>query len=263
MRDVSQTRHSKKQSSLIGGDPILLVGGETPVPHSSLRATVIKLAAQRADLRAHLLPLLGQPVGGPAPQGVAPATLPPGIVIQMAPPVAPQLAPPPPPPAPVAPPPIVVPQPAMYPMYPMPMPMVPMVAPVAAPVAPVAIPATQYIPPVSTPTTNPTVPGTPVDSGFTTARTQRGFEADMAPEMQRMLSLDMSRDQVAEWAKIRLRDGFKQKDQLYLILIRHQSTFEGDDQFRLSIERCIDIWRTQGNEHSENLPGDLTNHFGR
>lgn len=63
-----------------------------------------------------------------------------------------------------------------------------------------------------------------------------------------MLQLGMTKDQVADWAKMRVRDAFRIKDSLYMILIRYQSTFENDEQFRLSLERAIDIWRvTEGN----------------
>jgi hypothetical protein len=61
-----------------------------------------------------------------------------------------------------------------------------------------------------------------------------------------MLQLGMTREQVADWAKVRVRDAFRVKDSLYMILIRHQSTFESDEKFRLSLERAIDIWRVTG-----------------
>lgn len=238
------------------------------MPESNLRAALIKLAAARPELRAHLLPLL-------APQQALPPAAP-SIIVQQAPapaPVivhqpapAPVVLPPPPVPAPVpvrpAPPPPPAPAPAPPPApAPEPVPAAPPVRPAparpAAP-APVTPPpsATQPVvaqppPPVGIqqePTPPPPALETePQSDIFVTNRTQRGFDADLAPELDRMLTLGWSRDQVAEWGKIRVRDAFRAKDSLYLILIRHQSTFEPEDRYRESIERAIENWRDRGN----------------
>lgn len=81
---------------------------------------------------------------------------------------------------------------------------------------------------------------------FITDLTQRGFDDNLAPELDRMLTMGVSRAEVAVWAKIRLRDAFRVKDGLYLMLIRSQSTFETEEAFRLSLERAINIWERQG-----------------
>ena len=215
--------------------------------HTNLRAAVLRLASRRADLRPHLLPLLLPSEGNnPAPAPVAPVASPAPA------PVAPVMSP-----APVAAPamPFIMqsapaPAPVIFQAPPAPAPVILM--PGAVPPAPAPAPAPAPGPAAPTgPTFSAPPPTTLTDFGsgvFVTSRTQHGFDVDLAPEMTRMLQLGMTKDQVADWAKMRVRDAFRIKDSLYMILIRYQSTFENDEQFRLSLERAIDIWRvTEGN----------------
>lgn len=230
---------------------------------SKLRAAVIRLASQRRDLRSHLLPLLGPSVT--TQNSMSPSSALPPAVPTITPP-APMVIPPyGPPPGfaqalPMPPQPYVspnVPQ-TVQPQAPV-MPNGPIIVQPAAPAIIMSAPPPQYVPvAVPTPDANPpplppVLEGAGLSDVFLTSRTQQGFLSDLAPEMDRMLSLGMTRPQVAEWAKIRLRDGFRHKDPLYMILIRHQSTFESDDLFRQGLERAIDVWRTQGNY--ANQPG--------
>lgn len=114
--------------------------------------------------------------------------------------------------------------------------------PVAAPPAPVAV----------DPLNSPSPPPPFADSVFVTNRAQKGFDTDLRPELERMIGR-MSRAQVALWAKESVRDAFASKDTLYLVLIRHQSTFESDDNYRLSLERAVDNWAAEG--YGANQPG--------
>ncbi|MDB4278139.1 hypothetical protein N9917_00915 [Deltaproteobacteria bacterium] len=75
-----------------------------------------------------------------------------------------------------------------------------------------------------------------------TERTQRGFESDLVPEMERLLASGMTRLQVGEEVLLLLATSFSKKDMLYNILIRHQSTFESDDAYRQSLERLVGAW---------------------
>jgi hypothetical protein len=191
-----------------------------------LRSRLIRLAASRPELRAHLLPLL-VPQDTPAtPQIPVPAT-----------------------PVPQQPQPVQVMQP-VAPAQPMPMGngfMQPVI--VQAPVPPAPVVVVPGMAPAQPTFTGP--PPSVLDDQsenevFVTARAQHGFNVDLAPEMDRMLSLGLSREQVADWALKRLRDAFRTKDNLYMILIRYQSTFESDEKFRTILERAIDIWKQTG-----------------
>ena len=75
-----------------------------------------------------------------------------------------------------------------------------------------------------------------------TERTQKGFETDLVPEMNRMLASGKTREQVAQEVIAMLRESFSKKDALYNILIRHQSTFESDHAYRESLERLVGVW---------------------
>lgn len=176
-----------------------------------LRSAVIRLAADNPALRPHLLPLLTSPaaVGNPVVpvQQVVQAPAQP-IIVQSPPAQAP----------------VIVMQQMGQPGQ----------------QVSVGTPAPVYtsMPPVAA-----------LDEGegvFVTEATQQGFNKEFEPELTRMLQLGMTREQVANWAKTRLREGFKSKDSLYMILIRYQSTFESEVAYRLSLERAVDIWKVQG-----------------
>jgi len=77
---------------------------------------------------------------------------------------------------------------------------------------------------------------------FVTERTQRGFEHDLLPEMERLLVSGRARPQVATEILAMIDVAFRQKDLLYNILIRHQSTFESDAVYRESLERLVQAW---------------------
>jgi hypothetical protein len=77
---------------------------------------------------------------------------------------------------------------------------------------------------------------------FVTERTQRGFEADLLPEMERLLASGQSVDQVANHILGLIRQAFTEKNHLYNILIRHQATFEGDADYRAGLERLVQAW---------------------
>jgi hypothetical protein len=81
---------------------------------------------------------------------------------------------------------------------------------------------------------------------FVTERTQRGFEADLLPEMNRLLESGWSRSDVADHMVQLIRQAFSSKNHLYNILIRHQATFEGDVEYRESLERLIGTWAGEG-----------------
>lgn len=93
-------------------------------------------------------------------------------------------------------------------------------------------------------TTAPAEPAAPQAPGvlFVTERTQKGFEADLLPEMERLLSQGVSRQQVGAQITALLQQSFAAKDHLYNILIRHQSTFESDPDYLQGLERLVQAW---------------------
>lgn len=202
------------------------------MPHLSLRALTLRLAAERADLRPLLVrviegqgkPLTAQEQARLPTRGAGNTSViqQPPIIIQL-PPITVQQE------APAQAPPVMLFQP--YPA----MPMTP-----AMPVAPVP-PA--VAPPAVTPTQVPVAPSpAAVGALFVTERTQRGFEADLLPEMERLLASGQSVDQVANHILGLIRQAFTEKNHLYNILIRHQATFEGDADYRAGLERLVQAW---------------------
>ena len=238
---------------------------------TSLRELTIRLAATHPEMRRHLIPLLERgantfqpawPSAPPAPVYMQ-APSPPAAAAPTyapAPPYAPTPAPAPAPTYPAPPPyapgavPVILqsapaPAPGIFQSAPPPAPVVQVQPPANAPppTPPMAAPA-----PVVDPLNRPSPPPPFADSVFVTNRAQKGFDTDLRPELERMIGR-MSRAQVAVWAKESVRDAFSSKDTLYLVLIRHQSTFESDDNYRLSLERAIDNWAAEG--YGANQPG--------
>jgi hypothetical protein len=158
-------------------------------------------------------------------------------------------------PQPVAPQPVAPQAPVMMPAVPQ-QPIIiqqqPMVMQQAAP--PAAVPGVGALPmfmpaaPATSPNTTtdqiPALGEAPPALGalFVTERTQRGFEHDLLPEMERLLASGRSRQQVATEILAMIDVAFRQKDLLYNILIRHQSTFESDAVYRESLERLVQAW---------------------
>ena len=202
---------------------------------SHLRNRILRLAAKNASLRPELLRLLTArgltPEEQTALQGAnngGTSVIP--IVIQ-APPAAPvQQAP------------IIVQQ----------------TAPGAAPAAPMMVPVT---PDATTPWGMPAAPGTvspnlttdqtpgapesagpPTAALLVTERTQKGFESDLKPELVRLHAEGLTREQSGSEILTLIQRAFTRKDLLYNILIRHQSTFETDAEYRESLERLVQAW---------------------
>jgi hypothetical protein len=109
------------------------------------------------------------------------------------------------------------------------------------------------IPPVATPpmeSANNTVTQTPealqappaFSAMLVTERTQKGFETDLVPEMERLHALGKSRQAVGQEVVELIQKSFSKKDLFYNILIRHQSTFESDAAYRESLERLVGVW---------------------
>lgn len=170
----------------------------------SLREQVVFLAARQPEARRKLLAALRSGTGNTS------VIQQPPIVIQQ--------------------PPVIVQQEA--PM----MPMMPMGQPVAPPPPP---------PPVAPPVVVQTpgeVPTSPVGNMFVPEMTRLGFEADLLPQMERMHAQGMPRDQVGHTILQMVADAFQRKDTLYNILIRHQSTFQGDADYRASLESLVQAW---------------------
>jgi hypothetical protein len=82
----------------------------------------------------------------------------------------------------------------------------------------------------------------PVGAMFVTERTQRGFEHDLLPEMERMVASGATREQAGQEILGMIATAFRDKGLLYNILIRHQSTFESDAVYRESLERLVQAW---------------------
>lgn len=179
---------------------------------SKLRERTIRLAATHPGLRRHLLPLLREANGQPGPAYGQPA-------------VAPQM--------------VMMPAPGTI--------MVP-----AAPQVIIVQPGMQVPMVMTTPpqTAHPGVPVPPAatgDSVFLTNLAQKGFDSDLAPEMNRMVAQGgMTRPEATAWAHAVVREAFATKNALYLVLIRHQSMFESDEVFQGALDRAIDNWASEG-----------------
>lgn len=84
----------------------------------------------------------------------------------------------------------------------------------------------------------------PVSSLFVPERAQHGFNSELVPEMNKLLSAGMSKEQVARDMLSLIQSSFAKKDTLYNILIRYQSSFESNKEYLDNIERLIEAWAT-------------------
>lgn len=113
-----------------------------------------------------------------------------------------------------------------------------------APVPVVAPPPLPPPPPAASPpvVVEPVVPSSPVGTMFVTEMTRKGFEADLLPQLNRMHTEGMPREQAGQIILQMIDEAFKRKDALYNILIRHQSMFQGDEDYRASLESLVRAW---------------------
>ena len=176
------------------------------MPKPNLRVLIARLAVDRADLRPALVRLLRATGNTSVVQQPPIVISQPPIIVQQEMPAATAA------PVPEAPPTAVVPQ----------------------------------IPSVPQPPQSATEPesSSPPAALFVTERTQKGFEADLLPEMERLLSEGMAREAVATYIRGLIAQAFTSKNHLYNILIRHQATFEGDAEYKESLERLVQAWVT-------------------
>ena len=195
----------------------------------TLRSLTARLAVDDAELRPGLVRLLRKATGNTS------VVQQPPIVITQPPIIAQQEAAPMPMPIPMMMP-VAPPQPVYAPT-----PAAPVYAPTALPAPAVAqVPAAESVIQVPEAAPSPAAVG----AMFVTERTQKGFEADLMPEMERLLSQGMGREQVAQYINGLIAEAFSIKNHLYNILIRHQATFEGDTEYRNSLERLVQAWVT-------------------
>ena len=77
-------------------------------------------------------------------------------------------------------------------------------------------------------------------------RAQRGFQDELLPELNR-LSREGLDPIVAQAEVLKAVDSaFSRKDMLYNILIRYQSSFESDIEYKGNLERLIEAWSPGG-----------------
>lgn len=209
------------------------------MPESPLRGQILRLAEKNPGLRPRLVQILRE-AGGlsegeeqvikTANGGVLPAApgQPQPIVIQQ---VVHQGQPQPPVGAPVG---IIT------------SPLVQAPVPAAVPAAaPPAVPG-QLLTPNQSPEGIPgqAAPAAPVSALGVPERAEHGFNAELVPEMQKLLAAGMSRPQVARDMLDLIKGSFAKKDSLYNILIRYQSSFESNEEYLENIERLIEAWAT-------------------
>ena len=127
-------------------------------------------------------------------------------------------------------------------------PIAPQIAPpIAPPIAPGVVPATPNGSPVGIPA--PTIAQNPaVSSLMVPERTERGFNQELLPELQRLTSQGLSKTQAAQELLKVVFSAFAKKDMLYNILIQYQSSFENDTDFLENLERMIAAWATSNFE---------------
>jgi hypothetical protein len=123
------------------------------------------------------------------------------------------------------------------------------VLPVAPPAAPPPVPAPA--PAVTSPNQSPlgipgpgAAPAAPISALFVPERAQHGFNAELVPEMNKLLASGMTKAQVARDMLTLLRSSFAKKDTLYNILIRYQSSFESNEEYLGNLESLIESWAT-------------------
>lgn len=128
----------------------------------------------------------------------------------------------------------------------MPMMVMPVMTPMM-PMMPMAMPAPAPPPaPVKTVVVHTDAePETPVPAAIGVPdRARQGFEVDLLPEMERLVAGGVSRQRVARHILGLIAEAFEKKNHLYNILIRSQSSFEGDGAYRRDLERLVEAWTT-------------------
>lgn len=83
-----------------------------------------------------------------------------------------------------------------------------------------------------------------VSTILVTDRTAKGFEADLLPELKRLVHEGLTPERAGERVRDLVSDAFRNKNQLYNVLIRHQATFETDAAYQEGLERLIQTWVT-------------------
>jgi hypothetical protein len=207
------------------------------MPKPSLRGRILRLAVENPKLRPHLAELLREAGGLSETEKQAlqqplihqPVISPQQPVVQIvnqapAAPVAPVA------PAPVAP--VAPPAPAPAPAAP-------------APAVPAPAPPTSISPNQSTiGVPEAEAPVAPVSSLFVPERAQQGFNAELLPEMEKLLAQGIPRAQIARDMLDLVQSSFSKKDTLYNILIRYQSSFEGNEEYLRNLESMVEAWAT-------------------
>ena len=77
---------------------------------------------------------------------------------------------------------------------------------------------------------------------FVPEKTREGFVAELVPELERLKELGLPKIEAAQEMFVALNAAFAQKDMLYNILIRYQSSFENDSEFQESLEGLVESW---------------------
>jgi hypothetical protein len=118
-------------------------------------------------------------------------------------------------------------------------------APAVPVAAPAAVPGAAPVSPNQSPIGVPEeTPAAPVSALGVPERAAHGFNAELLPEMQKLLAAGMSKAQVARDMLDLVKSSFAKKDSLYNILIRYQSSFESNEEYLENIERLIEAWAT-------------------
>lgn len=75
-------------------------------------------------------------------------------------------------------------------------------------------------------------------------RAAHGFNAELVPEMEKLLAAGLGPVQVGRDMWDLVKGSFSRKDSLYNILIRYQSSFESNEEYLGNFERLIEAWVT-------------------
>jgi len=75
-------------------------------------------------------------------------------------------------------------------------------------------------------------------------RAAHGFNAELLPEMDKLLAAGLGPVQVGRDMWDLVQGSFSRKDSLYNILIRYQSSFESNEEYLGNFERLIEAWVT-------------------
>lgn len=111
-------------------------------------------------------------------------------------------------------------------------------APIVIQQAPIVIQNGQ--PPIPAAPVAPAPQGVPM--GLINERTRDGFDVELRPELERLLTTGLTREQAAGQLIEQVNAAFREKVHLYNVLIRHQSTFETDEVFREGLVKACQVW---------------------